>query len=113
MPYIEKDDKWPYNQSLTHLISDLAEQGWKVGDVTYVVYCIVQHWFCDKPSYQVIAEVRGMLAGVLSEFDRRYAFDYEDKKIRDNGDVLYTDIERESKVAELKRGEQNDDTRGV
>lgn len=110
MPYINKDDRWPYNQSLTHIISDLAEQGWKVGDVTYVVYCIVQHWFCDKPGYQVIAEIEGMLGKVRSEFDRRYAFSYEDKKIRDNGDVLYSDIERESRIVALEQGEENDDT---
>jgi hypothetical protein len=35
-----------------------------------------------------------MLAGVLSEFDRRYAFPYEDEKIRENGDVTVFDIER-------------------
>jgi hypothetical protein len=94
MPYITGCDRNDYNEDLQHLISDIAEQGWKVGDVTYAVYCIVQHWFCDKPKFQTIAEIRGMLSSVRSEFDRRYAFAYEDKKIRENGDVLVTDIER-------------------
>ena len=95
MPYIKKEDRVHYNDDLKHLISDLAVDGWKVGDVTYVMYVIVQHWFVDKPEYATICGIRGMLAGVLSEFDRQYAFWYEDKKKIKNGDVRYTDIERE------------------
>ena len=95
MPYIKKDEKVDYNEDLKHLIADLAVQGWKVGDITYAMYVVVQHWFCDKPGYQAIAEIRGMLAGVLSEFDRQYAFPYEDRKKRENGDVMVTDIERD------------------
>ena len=110
MPYINKDDRWIYNQSLEHLIADLASNGWKVGHVTYVVYCIVQHWFVDLPGYQTISNIRGMLSGVLSEFDRRYAFDYEDEKIEENGDVYFTDIDREAKSPELIQGDQNDCT---
>ncbi|KKK56422.1 hypothetical protein LCGC14_3064690 [marine sediment metagenome] len=95
MPYIKKEDRQDYNKDLQHLMANLAKQGWKVGDVTYAMYCIVQHWFCDNPGYQTIALIRGMLAGVLSEFDRWYGFPYEDRKIRDNGSVRVTDIERE------------------
>jgi len=74
MPYITGCDRNDYNEDLKHLIADLAEQGWKVGDVTYAVYCIVQHWFCDKPKYATICGIRGMLAGVPRGFDQRDGF---------------------------------------
>ncbi len=90
MPYTKQEERDNYNDWLNALIVDLKEQGFPPGDVTYVVYKIVGHWFKDKPKYQTICEVRGMLAGVLSEFDRKFAFPYEDKKIEDNGGINWT-----------------------
>ena len=87
MPYIKQEDRDEYDEFLNAHIEDLEEHDYPVGDVTYSVYKIVGRWFKNKPKYQTIAEIRGMLAGVLSEFDRRLAFPYEDKKIEENGDV--------------------------
>ena len=90
MPYIKKHARDYYAEFLDGHIQDLEEQGYPVGDVTYAVYKIVGHWFLSNPGYEAIADIRGMLAGVLSEFDRKLAFPYEDKKIRKNGDVSFT-----------------------
>jgi hypothetical protein len=87
MPYIKQEDRDKYDEWLNALIVDLRESGWPPGDVTYILYRLMCRWFMDKPMYQTICEVRGVLAGVLSEFDRRFAFPYEDRKILENGDV--------------------------
>jgi len=93
MPYIKKEDRNGYEDSLSNLIYALEFNGWKVGDVTYVVYKIIARWFIALPKYSTIAAIRGMLAGCLSEFDRRFAFPYEDKKIQENGDVDIEDAQ--------------------
>jgi hypothetical protein len=45
-------------------------------------------------SHQTIVEVRGTLRGAVAEFERRLAFDYEDKAIQRNGDGLYDQFGR-------------------
>jgi hypothetical protein len=87
MPYIKKDDRDKYNKGLDTINEVLSRNSFPVGDVTYVIYNILIHMFAFKKKYQTICEVRGILAGVLSEFDRRFAFPYEDEKIDLNGDV--------------------------
>ena len=92
MPYIERIRRPHYDQWLEELIEELAHRDFNPGDVTYVVYRIVLEWFNHARKYSTICSIRGMLTGVLSEFDRREAFFYEDKKIVENGDVkLYGD----------------------
>lgn len=90
MPYIKQENRDEYDEYLDGHIEDLKEHGFPKGDVTYCVYKMVGHWFLSDPGYDAIADIRGMLAGVLSEFDRRLAFPYEDKKIEENGDVDFT-----------------------
>jgi hypothetical protein len=90
MPYTKQEDRDKYDVWLTALIADLTEEGFPPGDVTYIIYKIMGHWFQDDPCYRTIANVRGVLAGVLSEFDRRFAFAYEDEKIIENGDIDWT-----------------------
>ena len=91
MPYTKQTDRDKYDVWLNALIADLGYGEFPPGDVTYIMYKIMGEWFREKPKYQTIAEVRGVLAGVLSEFDRQFAFPYEDEKIEENGDVNWTD----------------------
>ena len=93
MPYIPKKDRWQYDEGLEPLIAALAKKGWEAGHVTYVVYTIILHWFFNKTKYQTICEIRGILSGISSEFDRRHAFEYENRKIKENKDVNVWDIE--------------------
>ncbi len=98
MPYTKQEDRDKYEAWVSALIEDLKEEGFPPGDVTYLMYKIVGHWFLHKRSYQTIAEVRGVLAGVLSEFDRKFAFPYEDEKIEENGDIDWWMTPREEPV---------------
>ena len=87
MPYIKKEDRKLYDGRLDDLCFALEEQGYIDGHVTYVLFKIMARWFFNSPAYKTIASIRGCLTGTLSELDRRYFFPYEDKKIRENGDV--------------------------
>jgi hypothetical protein len=88
MPYIERDDRKQYDASLDDLGFCLDEYGYVAGHVTYVLYKILLRWWKKKPCYDTICQIRGCLIGTLSELDRRFFFAYEDKKIRENGDVV-------------------------
>jgi hypothetical protein len=87
MPYITQENRKLYKDDLDDLCFALEEQGYPKGDVTYVLYVILARWFKHLPGYSAIADIRGCLAGTLSELDRRFFFQYEDKKIKENGDV--------------------------
>ena len=87
MPYILQDERDEHDEWLDALIQGLEEDGFRAGTVTYAIYKIVACWFKSEPCYETICKIRGVLAGVLSEFDRQFAFPYEDEKIKANGDV--------------------------
>jgi len=44
-------------------------------------------YYNQGPSYQTINDIIGALEGAKMEFYRRVVVPYEDKKIKDNGDV--------------------------
>jgi hypothetical protein len=87
MPYIFQDDRQQYDADLDALDEGLDEYGYVSGHVTYVLYKLMARWFEKQPSYSTICKIRGCLIGTLAEFDRRIAAPYEDKKIKENGDV--------------------------
>jgi hypothetical protein len=87
MPYITQDDRKKYDPELDTLTSSIEVEGHISGHVTYILYMIVARWFKEYPCYNTIAKIRGCLIGTLAEFDRRIAAPYEDKKIKENGDV--------------------------
>jgi hypothetical protein len=87
MPYITQDDRQQYDADLDAIDEGLDEYGYISGHVTYVLYKIMARWFKKQPSYSTICKIRGCLIGTLAEFDRRIAAPYEDKKIKENGDV--------------------------
>jgi len=60
------------------------------GELNFVLtsFCI-NYLDQDELSYQKINDVIGALEGAKLEFYRRLATPYEDKKIKENGDVYY------------------------
>lgn len=58
------------------------------GELNYVFTVLVQ-WYFKKngANYQAINDVVGALEACKLEFYRRVAVPYEDKKIKENGDV--------------------------
>jgi len=87
MPYIKQHLRNQYDPYINDIAYALERNEWNVGDVTYVIYMIIVNWFLSNKRYSTIASIRGMLDGCRSEFDRQFAFPYEDEKIKENGDV--------------------------
>ena len=85
MPYIKKtrqfelDDGfvWPEN----------------AGELNYIITKIIYNYWLDgtiannSQNYQRINDIMGALEGAKLEFYRRIVSKYEDKKIKENGDV--------------------------
>lgn len=59
------------------------------GDLAYSITRDIQRFIGPSPpSYSVLALVAGVLVLTLFEFVRRVVFPYEDRKIKENGDVF-------------------------
>lgn len=60
------------------------------GELNYEITRLIQGYFIENGGrYQQINDVLGALEGAKAEFYRRIVAPYEDKKIAENGDVLY------------------------
>lgn len=87
MPYIEKKDRSEIDKLLKPLIEHLAllpidEQD---GALNYLVTKIVRKLYPMR--YFHLNRALGVLSAVTLELYRRVIGPYEDKKIRENGDV--------------------------
>jgi len=79
MPYIAKDAR-------ERLAGGAAVE--KPGELNYAISRICDRYLASRGlSYQVINDVVGALECAKQEFYRRVAAPYEDRKIRENGDV--------------------------
>ena len=62
-----------------------------VGELTYILYKACRQYLKGKQveyKYQQLAEVLGALESTKQEFYDRVVRPYEDKKIKENGDVF-------------------------
>jgi hypothetical protein len=57
------------------------------GELNYIFTVIARNYFREHHNYQGINDILGALEGAKQEFYRRVAVPYEDKKIKENGDV--------------------------
>jgi hypothetical protein len=79
MPYIRKLDR----QSIA-----VGRQETNPGELNYsITQLLIRYIENNGLSYQSINDVLGALEGSKQEFYRRVAAPYEDKKIKENGDV--------------------------
>jgi hypothetical protein len=83
MPYIKKENR----PALDKIISAMKLAGVKAdGDLNYILYT-----FCKRnidPSYNNYKNFCGELRQCATEIERRLLGPYEDKKIKENGDVI-------------------------
>lgn len=87
MPYIKQYERESYDSEIESLVQSLGRNGFHPGHFVYIVYKLALRWWEATGSFSDIAEIRGALMSVLSELDRREFFDYEDQKIKENGDI--------------------------
>lgn len=84
MPYIKDDDR-------CHLEQDENGQNQNsrnCGELNYLITLLVINFLEEKGlSYQTCNDIVGALDNAKDEFKRRVQNPYEDRKIRENGDV--------------------------
>ena len=93
MPYINEKDRDKITQFVDnggdveeHLIR--YEKIEIAGELQYAMALIFQEYVITRGmSYQTCNDIMGALAGAQMEFYRRNVASYEDKKIKENGDV--------------------------
>lgn len=77
MPYIKKEDR-----------SRARFDPITVGELNFAITRLILHYVNLKGlSYQTINDIKGALGCAWDEFYRRKVVSYEDKKIKENGDV--------------------------
>ena len=87
MPYIAKDDRPRFDETLDELIKTLKERPVENvdGDINYCVTRILKEVYPLR--YFHLNRAMGVLSCIQQEFYRRVAAPYEDTKIQQNGDV--------------------------
>lgn len=92
MPYIKKEERYVYDPQIDVLIEKLTNYGANtpptVGHVNYVISKLVWGIFRKNgPSYTLGNNLVGVLECVKQEFYRRPLSEYEEDKIKENGDL--------------------------
>jgi hypothetical protein len=79
MPYIKQQDR----ETLLYRDPDTP------GELNYMISCLAEYYCRVKgDSYQTFNDILGAFDGASREFYRRVVAPYEDKKIKENGDVF-------------------------
>jgi len=82
MPYINKEKR----KIMDKIVEQMALLGVKAdGDLNYILFKFCKH--CIKPSYNQYKNFIGELEECATEIRRRILAEYEDEKIKENGDV--------------------------
>ena len=94
MPYIPKTERKRYDETIVHLADLLLDKlpanngtDFSEGDFNYIVSKLTWILLDVAPSYQRGNKLVGALECIKQEFIRRRLNDYEDKKIKENGDL--------------------------
>ncbi len=88
MPYIPKDSRAEYDDEIDSLIQKLRDWDNDIlsSHLTYVFFRLAAIIGAGEP-YARMAVVRSALHEAYDEFRRRFMNEYEDEKIKQNGDV--------------------------
>ncbi len=85
MPYIKADQRNRIIIDKKVFIDEINN----AGELNYTISMIIKNYFekAEKGNYQAINDIIGALEGVKLEFTRRITNEYENKKIKENGDM--------------------------
>ena len=88
MPYINRTDRAKYQKVLAELASLVpSDPKERAGNMNYVISLLIHKVYGGSMRYADHNEVLGVLSGVSQEFYRRFTAPYEDKKIKEQGDL--------------------------
>ena len=91
MPHISNSDKEMYDYDLTRLSNTIA--GAPVGHLVYVLYVLALRWMRSNffhgtlPNFDLRLKALGALHEAECELRRLHLAEYEDEKIRTNGEA--------------------------
>lgn len=87
MPYIKKEMREDWDKIVEEVVAKLnkTDEEHKEGSLNYFITKILKKAY--KPSYFAYNRIMGLLECIKQEFYRRDIASYEDKKIKENGDV--------------------------
>lgn len=85
MPYIAKDKR----QEFVKFVESMKDVNMTcAGDLNYLVTMLTHRYLNQEPeSYARYNDVVGVLEGAKLELYRRHVAEYEDEKVKENGDV--------------------------
>jgi hypothetical protein len=91
MPYIKPEAREQYKEIIDKAVETLSKDSktFDVGDLNYLVSCIVWKLFDNNPRYRTANDLVGALECIKLEFIRRRVNEYEDSKIKENSDIIY------------------------
>lgn len=86
MPYIKKEDR----NRVDKVFSDYADNFPKTcGELNYCICLMINQYIAEKgEKYQTYNDIIGVLECAKQEIYRQLIAPYEDKKIKENGDVF-------------------------
>lgn len=88
MPYIKKEIKQLLAEPLEPLANYFSSASNKdPGHLNYVLTMITRFWLPEDPRYADFNAAIGVLECAKQELYRRMVAPYEDKKVKENGDV--------------------------
>lgn len=85
MPYIKKDERLFYDRYIDRIL----ELPKPIGDLNYLIVKICLRFLSfTKKQYSDYNAIIGMLECAKQEFYRRIVAEYENEKIKENGDIV-------------------------
>jgi predicted transcriptional regulator len=82
MPYIKKENRYKFE-----VIFNLIDDDIKAGELNYIITKIINKMLKNNMNYARCNEIIGALECCKLELYRRKIAPYEDKKMKENGDV--------------------------
>ncbi len=87
MPYIEHQDRDQYDDYIEGLLTQLFKNGSPSGHLNYIFSTMLKTIFISDMRYDTANKILGVLNAVTLEFYRTQVADYENLKIKENGDI--------------------------
>jgi len=85
MPYIKQKYRDKFIDAINEICGKAAPQN--AGELNYLITQIAHIYLSQHPGYQGANDIMGALEGVKLELYRRDIAEYEDEKIKENGDI--------------------------
>lgn len=86
MPYIPKAHRKDWDKVIKEIV-DTVCIGTEPGTLNYIITKILKEALGETPNYKRYNEIIGVLECCKLELYRRCVSKYEDKKVKENGDV--------------------------